>query len=65
MAGYTSTAGYCPGAADVECCTPPPACTVAGVSGICVETSVCATLAGHHSTAGYCPGPAAEECCTP
>jgi len=64
MVGYTSTAGFCPGAADIECCTPPPSCTVAGVSGICIETSECATLAGHHSTAGYCPGAADIECCT-
>ncbi len=65
MAGYTSTAGYCPGAASIECCTPPPACTVAGVAGICIATSECATLPGHASTPGYCPGAASIECCTP
>ncbi len=65
MTGYTSTPGYCPGAADVECCTPPPACDVAGVAGVCIQTTACATLPGHTSTPGYCPGSATEECCTP
>jgi hypothetical protein len=43
---------------------PPPSCTVKGVVGVCIDTSVCAGMAGHHSTPGYCPGPASEECCT-
>ncbi len=63
MTGYTSTPGYCPGAADVECCTPPPSCSVNGVSGVCIDTSVCASNGGT-STPGYCPGSASEECCT-
>ena len=62
--GYTSTAGLCPGAANIECCTPPPSCTVAGVAGTCIQTSLCASL-GNKSTPGYCPGSATEECCTP
>ena len=65
MSGYKSTAGYCPGASNIECCTPPPSCTVAGVSGICIEATECATLPGHKSTAGYCAGAANIECCTP
>ncbi len=64
-AGHVSTPGFCPGAADIECCTAPKTCDVKGVEGMCVETSVCAGLSGHHSTPGYCPGPANEECCTP
>jgi hypothetical protein len=64
-AGHASTPGYCPGAADIECCTAPPSCKVNGVAGLCMETSACARLAGHHSTPGYCPGGATEECCTP
>jgi hypothetical protein len=65
MAGYTSTPGYCPGASNIECCTPPPSCKVGTTEGVCIETSVCATLAGHKSTPGYCAGPADVECCTP
>ncbi len=71
-AGHHSTAGYCPGPANEECCTadaaPPPApptCHVDGVAGTCISTSSCAAKGGHHSTPGECPGPASEECCTP
>ena len=42
-----------------------PACTVNGVAGTCLDTSVCATMPGYVSTPGLCPGPADEECCTP
>jgi hypothetical protein len=64
-AGHVSTPGFCPGAANIECCTAPPTCKANGVEGLCMETSVCASLGGHHhSTAGLCPGPANEECCT-
>ena len=107
MAGYESTAGHCPGAANVECCTASsgssssgssssgssssgssssgssssgssssgssssssgstaPTCSVGGVAGTCIDTSVCAGMAGYVSTPGYCPGSASEECCTP
>jgi hypothetical protein len=64
-AGYASTPGYCPGPANIECCTEPPKCKVGGVSGLCMETTACAKLPGHHSTPGYCPGGSTEECCTP
>jgi hypothetical protein len=63
MSGYTSTPGYCPGAANIECCTPPPSCDVNGMSGTCIETSACAAMGGT-STPGYCPGAADIECCT-
>lgn len=63
-AGHVSTPGFCPGSADIECCTAPPTCKASGVEGLCMETSVCASLGGHHSTPGLCPGPANEECCT-
>lgn len=63
-AGHVSTPGFCPGAANIECCTAPPTCKAKGVEGLCMETSVCASLGGHHATAGLCPGPANEECCT-
>jgi hypothetical protein len=75
--GHHSTPGLCPGPASEECCTPDssppppppppptaPSCTVGGVQGTCIDTSVCAGKAGYHSTPGYCPGPASEECCT-
>jgi lysozyme len=42
-----------------------PACTVDGVAGTCIDTSVCATMAGYVATPGLCPGPSAEQCCTP
>ena len=71
-AGHSSTPGYCPGPANIECCTadaPPPAspptCHVDGVAGTCISTSSCAAKGGHHSTPGECPGPDSEECCTP
>jgi MYXO-CTERM domain-containing protein len=44
---------------------PPPTCQVKGVDGVCIDTSVCATMPGYVSTPGYCPGPASEQCCTP
>ena len=44
---------------------PPPACQVNGVNGVCIDTSVCASMSGYVSTPGHCPGPASEECCTP
>jgi hypothetical protein len=43
----------------------PPACTVNGVAGTCIDVSVCASMPGYVSTAGHCPGPVSEECCTP
>ena len=41
-------------------------CTVSatGASGVCLDTSVCASLGGHESTPGYCPGPDNIQCCT-
>jgi hypothetical protein len=74
MAGYVSTAGFCAGAADVECCTlaastppppPPTACSVGAVEGTCILTSACAAEPGYTSTSGHCPGAADVECCTP
>jgi Phage tail lysozyme len=62
-AGYTSTAGLCPGPASEECCTPPPSCKVNGVVGACMLTSTCADMGGT-STPGFCPGAADIECCT-
>ncbi len=42
----------------------PPACSVGGVAGTCIDTSVCAAMPGYVSTPGLCPGPASEQCCT-
>ncbi len=42
-----------------------PPCMVDGISGTCIDTSLCAAMPGHVSTPGLCPGPAAEQCCTP
>jgi hypothetical protein len=63
--GHRQTPGYCPGAADIQCCTAPPSCHVNGVAGLCMELSACQEWGGHHSVAGYCPGGATEECCIP
>ena len=65
--------GYCPGAADVQCCTdvsPSPAtsaaaatpttCKPPGKTGICQKTSV--SCAGDYIS-GYCPGAANIQCC--
>jgi hypothetical protein len=45
--------------------SPAPSCSVGGVEGTCIDTSICASMPGYTSTAGHCPGPASEECCTP
>ncbi len=42
-----------------------PACSIGGVAGTCIDTSVCATMPGYVTTPGLCPGPADEQCCTP
>jgi lysozyme len=44
--------------------SPPPTCQVMGVSGVCVDVSLCASMPGYTSTPGYCPGPVTEQCCT-
>jgi len=67
MTGYTSTPGFCAGAANIECCTPAasaPSCSVGGTAGTCIDTSACAAMTGYTSTPGYCPGAADVECCT-
>jgi|GEM_PF-3449698 hypothetical protein len=46
----------CPGA-DLCCIR---SCTVSGVTGTCMDVSLCAGTA----TPGYCPGPANIQCCT-
>jgi MYXO-CTERM domain-containing protein len=45
--------------------TPPTPCTVttSGQTGVCIDTSVCASMGGT-STPNYCPGPDNIECCT-
>lgn len=58
--GGTTHAGYCPGPADIQCCTY-GSCSLSGKSGTCELTSSCS---GTH-TAGFCPGPSDIQCCTP
>ncbi|TAQ87997.1 hypothetical protein B7494_g3671 [Chlorociboria aeruginascens] len=54
----TSVAGYCPGAADIQCCV--ASCSTPSGTGICeYNTNNCA---GSY-VAGYCPGPSDFECC--
>lgn len=65
---HVSTPGYCPGPANIQCCTGSTACTVAetGLSGECLRTSACAALgADYVTTPGYCSGPSDFQCCTP
>lgn len=69
IGGYESTAGYCPGPSNIQCCTAggaPAACTVTatGKSGVCLYTTECDALGGHESTPGYCQGPKSVQCCT-
>ncbi|GAQ84155.1 hypothetical protein KFL_001780100 [Klebsormidium nitens] len=57
--GGTSTAGLCPGAANIQCCTP-KSCTANGQTGTCKDISTCSGT----KTAGLCPGPYNIQCCT-
>ncbi|CAF1334025.1 unnamed protein product [Rotaria sordida] len=55
-----SVSGYCPGAADIQCCIPQGStCTANGKSGICISTNYCAGT----SVPGYCSGAADIQCC--
>ena len=55
-----SVPGFCPGAADVQCCIPSgSSCTANSKSGICIATTSCAGT----SVAGFCPGAANIQCC--
>jgi hypothetical protein len=66
MPGYSSTADLCPGADNIQCCTPPPSCSVNGVTGTCIDTTLCASLGtGYVSTPDFCDGPDNIQCCTP
>lgn len=60
--GGTHTANYCPGPADIQCCTY-GSCKVGSTSGVCELTSTCSSKGGK-STPGYCPGAADIQCCT-
>jgi hypothetical protein len=63
--GGTAYPGYCPGAADIQCCVKAgaataAACSVPGLgSGSCVPTSQCSGT----PYPGYCPGAADMQCC--
>ncbi len=73
--GGVSRPGYCPGAADIQCCVEPggappsadgvPAhgerCDAAGEPGVCQDTAQCAG----DPVPGYCAGPAHIQCCLP
>lgn len=54
----TSTAGYCSGASNIQCCTQAKCTTPVG-SGTCVSTSSCKGT----SYGGYCYGPSNIQCC--
>ena len=56
----TSTAGYCPGGTEIQCCTQ-ATCTTPQGSGTCLATSSC--TGNGTSYAGYCTGPSDLQCC--
>ncbi len=53
--GGSSTAGLCPGASDIQCCTYP---TCSG-GGRCGPETVCTGT----TVSGICPGPSSIKCC--
>ena len=53
-----ATAGLCPGAANIQCCT--PTCESDGVEGLCMHVDSCGT---ENTVAGLCPGSADIQCC--
>jgi hypothetical protein len=55
-----SVPGYCPGAADIQCCVSKSCSTPSG-SGTCKNTGN--GCSGGSFVAGYCPGPSTVECC--
>jgi len=57
--GGTSYAGYCPGAADIQCCVGGKSCNTPQGSGTCIDSSICNGMA----VSGYCPGSASIQCC--
>lgn len=62
---YKSTPGFCPGPADIQCCTGKTECTANGKTGECLRTEVCKEKgADYVSTPGFCPGPSYFQCCT-
>jgi len=61
----TSTAGYCPGASNIQCCTKASysiestSCSTPNGAGTCQDIATCAGT----SYAGYCPGANNIRCC--
>jgi hypothetical protein len=57
-----ATPGYCPGAADIQCCTPGTPCTAPpdDTPGFCKDTQLCRST----PIPGLCPGAADIQCCT-
>jgi MYXO-CTERM domain-containing protein len=60
---YTGVTGAGEAGASAADAGVPCTVTATGDMGICMNTSVCATMGGT-STADYCPGPADIQCCT-
>jgi len=57
--GGTATAGLCPGASNIQCCTT-PSCTVGADSGSCMQASQCS---GTFTSGAGCTGPTGFGCC--
>lgn len=59
--GGRSYAGYCPGAANIQCCISPQCGPVGpyNIKGFCAGTNACANMSGYDgdSYTGACPGP--------
>lgn len=54
-----STAGHCPGAANIQCCTYPK-CTIGGSSKECIPKAACTKGT---PTPGLCKGGVDIQCC--
>jgi len=56
-----STSHLCPGASNIQCCTP-VTCSTGSASGTCISTTMCTADHGT-SYAGHCAGAANIQCC--
>eukprot|EP00878_Enallax_costatus_P013822 GHUV01014456.1.p1 GENE.GHUV01014456.1~~GHUV01014456.1.p1 ORF type:complete len:291 (-),score=72.36 GHUV01014456.1:1073-1945(-) len=60
--GGGSVAGFCPGAADIQCCLHKN-CSGSSQSGVCKSTKVSGQCSSGNFLTGACPGPDAFRCC--
>ncbi len=60
--GGTASPGFCPGPAEIQCCTSLACETGSGVAGACFSTELCDQLERHRE-AYLCPGDSTVQCC--